>query len=68
MPKLILATATVLLLGRSPSARKAADGHDGVHSALHARTRSRDATRRLRASGAYEPYFDLAPLNLARRR
>ncbi len=66
MPKLIMATAT-LLLGRSSSARAAAGGHAAAQSAMHDRTRGRDATRRLRASGAHEPYFDLGPLDLTRR-
>jgi hypothetical protein len=65
MPKLILATAT-LLLGRS-SAPAAADGHTAVQSAMHDRTRSRVATRRLRSSGANGPYLDLGPLDLTRR-
>ena len=61
MPKLIL-SATALLFGRpSPSAA------DAMHEAMHATTRSRDATRRLRASRIHEPYFELGPLDLARR-
>ena len=67
MPKLILATATALLLGRS-SARTAAEGHAMVQSTMmHARTRSREVTRRLRALGAHEEHFDLGPLALTRR-
>ena len=67
MPKLILATVT-LLLGRSSSARAAADSSAAaVHSAMHARTRARDTTRRLRASGAHDPHLDLGPLALTRR-
>ena len=65
MPKLILATAT-LLLGRS-SAIATAGGDTAVQSAMHDRTRSRDATRRLRSSAAHEPYLDLGPLELTRR-
>ena len=34
---------------------------------VSARTRSRDATRRLRTSRAHEPYVDLSPLDLTRR-
>jgi hypothetical protein len=34
---------------------------------MHARTRSRDATRRLRASRAHDPYFNLGALGLNRR-
>ncbi len=65
MPKLILATAA-LLRGRS-SAPGAVGGHDAVQSAMHDRTRSRDATRRLRSSGARGPYLDLGSLDLTRR-
>jgi hypothetical protein len=50
MPKLIMATAT-LLLGRSSSALGVANGHTTERAAMHARTRSRHATRRLRAGG-----------------
>jgi hypothetical protein len=62
MPKLILATAATFLLRRPSAARADADGHTVVHSPMHARTRSRDATRRLRTSGAHAPYVDLGPL------
>ncbi len=61
MPKLILAAAA-LLLGRPfppPGA--------GAHEAMHTKTRSRDATRRLRASRIHDPFFDLGPLELTRR-
>ena len=34
---------------------------------VHAQTRSRDKTRRLRASRADEPYVDLCPLDLTGR-
>jgi hypothetical protein len=69
MPKLILATATTLLLGRSTtSARSARDGYTAAQEAVHARTRSREATRRLRSPGTHEqPYLDLGPLDLAER-
>ena len=60
MPKLILATVALFLGREGPSEATA-------HDALHARTRSRDATRRLRASGSHEAWFDLSPLDLARR-
>jgi hypothetical protein len=61
MPKLILATATALLLGRS-SARTAAEGHATVQSTMmHARTRSREATRRLRALGPTRSTLISAP-------
>ena len=56
MPKLIVATAA-WLFGEAPPRT----GH------AKARTRSRDATRRLRAYNAHEPYVDLGPLDLARR-
>ena len=61
MPKLILAAAA-LLLDRHRPARD-----DGARSALHARTRSRDATRRLRASRAHEGRLDLRALDLTGR-
>ncbi len=67
MPRLILASAAAFVLGRSPYAREVADGHDGAHPAMHARTRSRDATRRLRAPGSRDPRPDLGPLALTRR-
>jgi hypothetical protein len=34
---------------------------------MHARTRSRDATRRLRASRAHDPYVRLGSLGLNQR-
>ena len=61
MPKLILA-ATALLLDRP---RPAPD--DDARSAMHAMTRSREATRRLRASRAHEAGSDLRALDLTRR-
>ena len=61
MPKLILAAAA-LLLDRHRLARD-----DGARSALHARTRSRDATRRLRASRAHEGRLDLRAPHLTGR-
>ena len=69
MPKLILATATSLLLGRSntSAAPLRADGRTALQDAMHARTRSRDATRRLRALGSHEPHLDLGALDLTRR-
>ena len=66
MPKLILAAAT-LLLGRWSPARADADGHTMEQAATNARTRSRDATRRLRSSLVHTPYPDLGPLDLSRR-
>ncbi len=65
MPKLILIAAT-LLLGRSP-APMAADGRTAEQAAVHSMTRSRVATRRLRAPGARAPHVDLGPLALTRR-
>ena len=56
MPKIIFA-ATVWLF--EPRRQRTDD--------LSALTRSRDATRRLRASRAHEPYVDLSPLDLMRR-
>ena len=60
MPKLILA-AVALFLGREGPSEATA------HDALHARTRSREATRRLRASRVHDPYFLLSPLGLNKR-
>ncbi len=56
MPKLIVATAAWLLGPAPPRTGNA-----------KARTRSRDATRRLRAHKAHEPYVDLGPLDLTKR-
>ncbi len=64
MPKFILASAALFL--RRPFT-PGADARDPLHEAMHARTRTRDATRRLRGSHIHEPYFDLGPLNLTRR-
>ena len=61
MPKLILA-AGALLLDRPRSAHD-----DAARSAMHARTRSREATRRLRTSRAHEARLDLRALDLTRR-
>ena len=41
---------------------------DDVHAARHAATRTRDATRRLRASTLHDPYVYLSPLDLTRTR
>ncbi|HKH11606.1 MAG TPA: hypothetical protein VKA73_10720 [Rubrobacter sp.] len=60
MPKLILATVALFLGREGPSGATA-------HEALHARTRSRDATRRLRASRTHDPYFHLSSLGLNKR-
>jgi hypothetical protein len=60
MPKLILATAALFVGRQGPSGATAQD-------AMHARTRSRDATRRLRASRMHDPYFHLGTLGLNRR-
>jgi hypothetical protein len=60
VPKLILAAVAWL---HKPGTVSATDAHD----ARYAATRSREATRRLRESGGHEPYFDLSPLDLARR-
>jgi hypothetical protein len=61
MPKFILATVTLFLGRQGPSEAIAA------HDAMHDRTRSRDATRRLRASRAHDPYFHLGALGLNQR-
>lgn len=63
MPKFILATAALLLRQPFPPA---ADVYD-MHDTMHATTRSRESTRRLRASKVQEPYVDLSPLDLSRR-
>ncbi len=60
MPKFILATVTLFLGREGPSGAAA-------HDAMHARTRSRDATRRLRASRMHDPYFPLGALGLNKR-
>ncbi len=60
MPKFILATVA-LFLGREGSSGAAA------HDAMHARTRSREAARRLRASRPHDPYSHLGALGLNRR-
>jgi hypothetical protein len=60
MPKFILATVALFLGRQGPSGATAQD-------AMHARTRSRDATRRLRASRMHDPYFHLGTLGLNRR-
>ena len=66
MPNFILATAALLL--RRPFPPATAGSHDeAVHDAMHARTRTREATRRLRASRIHEPYVDLGPLDLSKR-
>ncbi len=57
VPKLILAAVAWLYEPRPPR-------YDDVH----AWTRSRDATRRLRASRVHEPYVDLSCLELTRTR
>ncbi len=60
MPKFILATVTLFLGREGPSGAAA-------HDARHARTRSRDAARRLRASRMHDPYFHLGALGLNKR-
>ena len=57
MPNFILA-AVVGLLPPRPS---------WAEQKTYLRTRSRDATRRLRASKVHEPYVDFSPLDLTRR-
>lgn len=61
MPKLILAAAALLLDRPWPSHEAAA------RSAMHARVRSREATRRLRVSRAHEARLDLRALDLTGR-
>ncbi len=62
MPNLIL-YAMAWLHQPGPPAR-AGD----AHAARHAATRTRDATRRLRASTLQDPYVSLGPLDLTRTR
>jgi hypothetical protein len=57
VPKLILAAVAWLYKPRPPR-----------HDDIRARTRSRDATRRLRASRVRQPYIDLSSLDLTRTR
>ena len=61
MPKLILAAAALLLDRPRPARDEAA------RWATHARTRSREAVRRLRASNAHEARPDLRALELTMR-
>jgi hypothetical protein len=60
MPKFILATVALLVVRQGSSGAAA-------HDAMHARTRSRDATRRLRASRVHDPYLHLGSLGLNQR-
>ena len=60
MPKFILATVTLFLGRQGPPEATA-------HDVLRARTRGRDATRRLRASREHDPYFHLSSLGLNQR-
>ena len=60
MPKLLFAAATTWFSKPSRPGRSAQEEHAGL-------TRSREATRRLRASRSHEAWFELSPLDLARR-
>jgi hypothetical protein len=60
MPKFILATVTLFLGREGPSEANA-------HDAMHARTRSRDVSRRLRASRMHDSYVHLGALGLNQR-
>jgi hypothetical protein len=60
MPKFILATVALFVGRQGPS-------ETAAHDAVHAATRSRDATRRLRASRMHDPYVPLGALGLNRR-
>ena len=57
VPKLIFAAVAWLYEPRPPR-----------HDDIYARTRSRNATRRLRASRVHEPYVDLSSLSMTRTR
>jgi hypothetical protein len=67
MPKFILATAALLLRRPFPPPAGTGSHDEAVHDAMHARTRTRETTRRLRASRIHEPYVDLGPLDLSNR-
>ena len=67
MPNFILATAALLLRRPFPPPAAAGSHDDAVHDAMHARTRTREATRRLRASRIHEPHVNLGALDLSRR-
>ena len=56
MPKFTLAAVVGLIPPRPSGADQ-----------MHARTRTRDATRRLRASKVHQLYIDFSPLDLTRR-
>ncbi len=60
MPKFNLFAVTTLFYRPSHQRATAAEAHTRM-------TRSRAATRRLRAYGAHEPYSNLSPLDLTRR-
>ena len=60
MPKFIVATVALFLGREGPSG-------DAGHDAMRARTRSRDATRRLRASRVHDPHVHLGALGLNKR-
>ena len=60
MPKFILATVALFVGRQGPSEATA-------HDAMHARTRTRDATRRMRASRVHDPHFNLVALGVNRR-
>ena len=62
MLKFTLAKASILTGRPLPPAAAAK-----AHEAMRARTRTRDATRRLRESRIHEPYFDLSPLDRTKR-
>jgi hypothetical protein len=58
-----------LILGAVAWLHKLGPQHAGdAHAAMHAATRRRDSTRRLRASRVHECYVDLGPLDLRRTR
>jgi hypothetical protein len=61
MPKLILVTTALLLRRPFPPTGET------DHEVMHARTRTREAARRLRASRVHDQYFDLSALDLSRR-
>ena len=60
MPKFVLATVALFVGRQGPS-------ETAAHDAMHARTRGRDATRRLRASRTHDPYSHIGALGLNQR-
>ena len=60
MPQFILTIAAFILKREGPP-------HATAHEVLHARTRTRAATRCLRSPRMHDAYVDLSPLGLTKR-